>query len=189
MAAVPAELVDLLLVLDLKSLEEERRLEPGTVELGHVHPRDEVLGRHLLGRRQRSRLLQIKEPLWPSAPDSAVNRLTASSAEGCQRYLDWAHEQGYSSRYIGSMVSDIHRILLKGGVFLYPPTEKNPEGKLRLMYEASPMAMVIEQAGGIAVADPAGGPILDIQPGSIHERTSLIIGSPREVEHVMRFWN
>jgi fructose-1,6-bisphosphatase I len=100
------------------------------------------------------------------------------------------------------MVSDIHRILLKGGVFLYPPTVKNPEGKLRLMYEASPMAMVIEQAGGRAVAGPRpdndGSPattgaqlarrILDIQPTSIHERTSLIIGSPREVDAVLRHW-
>lgn len=112
------------------------------------------------------------------------------------RYLDWAHAHGYSSRYIGSMVSDVHRILLKGGVFLYPPTDKNPEGKLRLMYEASPMAMVVEQAGGHAVATPStdvssNGPrrrILDIQPTSIHERTSLIIGSPREVERVLEHW-
>jgi fructose-1,6-bisphosphatase I len=116
---------------------------------------------------------------------------------GIGRYLDWAHEHGYSSRYIGSMVSDIHRILLKGGVFLYPPTNKNPTGKLRLMYEASPMAMVVEQAGGLAVAAPAtdgsrsepvGRRILDIQPTSIHERTSLVIGSPREVERVMGHW-
>jgi fructose-1,6-bisphosphatase I len=117
---------------------------------------------------------------------------------GIGHYLDWAHEQGYSSRYIGSMVSDIHRILLKGGVFLYPPTTKNPEGKLRLMYEASPMAMVVEQAGGTAVASPVaaatdgGAPfgrrILDIEPTSIHQRTGLIIGSPREVEAVMRHW-
>jgi fructose-1,6-bisphosphatase I len=114
---------------------------------------------------------------------------------GIGRYLDWAHGEGYSSRYIGSMVSDIHRILLKGGVFLYPPTNKNPAGKLRLMYEASPMAMVVEQAGGLAVATPPigdatavgqGRRILDIQPTSIHERTSLIIGSPREVETVLR---
>ena len=78
--------------------------------------------------------------------------------DGFNRYLDWAHENGYSSRYIGSMVADVHRTLLKGGVFLYPPTKKNPEGKLRLMYEANPMAMIIEQAGGKAVTGAAGAP-------------------------------
>jgi hypothetical protein len=71
-----------------------------------------------------------------------------SFPEGFNRYLDWAHANGYSSRYIGSMVADVHRTLLKGGVFMYPPTAKNPEGKLRLMYEGNPMAMIVEQAGG-----------------------------------------
>ena len=66
---------------------------------------------------------------------------------GYQRYLDWAQDNAYSSRYVGAMVADVHRILLKGGVFLYPPTAKAPLGKLRLMYEANPLAMVIEQAG------------------------------------------
>lgn len=105
--------------------------------------------------------------------------------EGYNRYLDWAHKDGYSSRYIGSMVADIHRTLLKGGVFMYPPTKKNPEGKLRLMYEANPMAMLVEQAGGIAVAGP-DRPIRDITPSGIHQRTSVIMGSTEEVEHVCR---
>ncbi len=73
---------------------------------------------------------------------------------GYQRYLDWAQSNGYSSRYAGAMVADVHRILLKGGVFLYPPTQKSPQGKLRLMYEANPMAMLVEQAGGKSVAGP-----------------------------------
>jgi fructose-1,6-bisphosphatase I len=107
---------------------------------------------------------------------------------GFSRYLDWAHASGYSSRYIGSMVADVHRTLLKGGVFMYPPTKKNPEGKLRLMYEANPMAMIIEQAGGRAVTgmNRGAGRILDIQPTGIHERTSVVIGSPDEVEAVIR---
>jgi fructose-1,6-bisphosphatase I len=107
--------------------------------------------------------------------------------EGFKRYLDWAHEQGYSSRYIGSMVADVHRTLLKGGVFLYPPTARNPEGKLRLMYEANPIAMVVEQAGGLAITgtDPAVR-LLDIRPTSIHQRTSVVIGSREEVEAVSR---
>ncbi len=106
-----------------------------------------------------------------------------SFPEGYQKYLDWAQERGYSSRYVGSMVADVHRILLKGGVFLYPPTNKAPAGKLRLMYEANPMAMLIEQAGGRALAAP-GQRILDVQPKAIHERTPVLLGSSEEVDHV-----
>jgi fructose-1,6-bisphosphatase I len=103
--------------------------------------------------------------------------------EGYQRYLDWAQSNGYSSRYAGAMVADVHRILLKGGVFLYPPTEKSPEGKLRLMYEANPMAMIIEQAGGKTMASPKQR-VLDIQPTAIHQRTPVILGSADQVDLV-----
>ncbi len=106
--------------------------------------------------------------------------------QGFSRYLDWAHENGYSSRYIGSMVADVHRTLLKGGVFMYPPTKKNPEGKLRLMYEANPIAMIMEQAGGAAITGTAVGRILDVQPTSIHQRTSVVLGSAGEVAAVAR---
>ncbi len=111
------------------------------------------------------------------------NRLTFP--EGYQKYLHWAQTQTYSSRYAGAMVADVHRILLKGGVFMYPPTNKAPEGKLRLMYEANPMAMLVEQAGGNALAAP-GARILDVQPTDIHQRTPVILGSPDEVDHVVR---
>ncbi|HEX5068744.1 MAG TPA: class 1 fructose-bisphosphatase [Vicinamibacterales bacterium] len=104
---------------------------------------------------------------------------------GFSTYLDWAQEQGYSSRYIGSMVADVHRTLLKGGVFLYPPTKKNPEGKLRLMYEANPIAMLMEQAGGKGVTAD-GTRILDVQPTSVHQRTSVILGSSDEVDAVTK---
>jgi fructose-1,6-bisphosphatase I len=119
----------------------------------------------------------------------SVNEANRSTfPAGFSRYLDWAHDHGYSSRYIGSMVADVHRTLLKGGVFLYPPTKKNPEGKLRLMYEANPMAMIVEQAGGRAVTGvgPGTSRILDIQPTGIHERTSVVLGSRDEVEAVVR---
>ena len=86
----------------------------------------------------------------------------------------------YSSRYIGSLVADFHRTLLKGGVFLYPPTEKVPNGKLRLLYEANPLAMIAEQAGGAAVNGAER--ILEIRAEGIHQRTPLVIGSRREVE-------
>lgn len=104
---------------------------------------------------------------------------------GYQRYLDWAQEHGYSSRYVGSMVADVHRILLKGGVFLYPPTGKAPHGKLRLMYEANPIAMLMEQAGGKAMATPDQR-ILDVVPTGIHQRTPVVLGSAEEVDHLMR---
>ncbi len=104
--------------------------------------------------------------------------------DGYQRYLDWAQRNGYSGRYVGAMVADVHRILLKGGVFMYPPTRKAPNGKLRLMYEANPMSMLIEQAGGKALAGP-GQRILDLQPTDIHQRTPIVLGSPDEVDHVM----
>jgi len=102
---------------------------------------------------------------------------------GYQRYLDWAQENGYSSRYAGAMVADVHRLLLQGGVFLYPPTKKAPKGKLRLMYEANPMAMIIEQAGGKAMAGKQR--ILEIPPETLHQRTSVVLGSPEEVERVV----
>ena len=113
----------------------------------------------------------------------------ASFPPGYGQYLDWAQHHGYSSRYIGSMVADIHRTLLRGGVFMYPPTEKNPDGKLRLMYEANPIAMIVEQAGGRAVvgAGRTDQRILDIVPSSIHQRTSVVIGSREEVAAVSRF--
>lgn len=111
------------------------------------------------------------------------NRLTFPS--GYQKYLDWAQANNYSSRYAGAMVADVHRTLLKGGVFMYPPTKKTPNGKLRLMYEANPMAMLIEQAGGKALATAAQR-IMDVTPTDIHQRTAVILGSADEVDHVIR---
>jgi fructose-1,6-bisphosphatase I len=86
----------------------------------------------------------------------------------------------YSSRYIGSLVADFHRTLLKGGVFLYPPTAKAPKGKLRLLYEANPLAFIAEQAGGVATN--GAGRVLDIKPEGIHQRTPFCVGSAREME-------
>jgi fructose-1,6-bisphosphatase I len=86
----------------------------------------------------------------------------------------------YSSRYIGSLVADFHRTLLKGGVFLYPPTASHPDGKLRLLYEANPLALIAEQAGGVAINGTE--PILGLQPKGIHQRTPLIVGGRSEVE-------
>ncbi|MEQ8497413.1 MAG: class 1 fructose-bisphosphatase, partial [Gammaproteobacteria bacterium] len=85
----------------------------------------------------------------------------------------------YGSRYAGAMVADVHRVLLKGSVFLYPPTAQAPKGKLRLMYEANPMAWIIEQAGGRG--DTGDGDILDVAPSSLHERVPVILGSAQDV--------
>lgn len=90
----------------------------------------------------------------------------------------------YSSRYIGSLVADFHRTLLKGGVFLYPPTLNQPKGKLRLLYEANPLAFIAEQAGGMAISGEQR--VLDIVPEGIHQRTSFIVGSTTEVEELQR---
>jgi len=96
----------------------------------------------------------------------------------------------YSARYIGSLVADFHRNLIKGGIFLYPRDKKSPEkseGKLRLLYEAAPLAMIVEQAGGLAITDD-GRRILDIEPTGLHQRVPLIIGSKKEVELAEQFF-
>jgi fructose-1,6-bisphosphatase I len=102
---------------------------------------------------------------------------------GIQAYLTWTENNGYGSRYIGSMVADVHRTLLKGGVFLYPALATAPKGKLRLLYEANPMGMLVEQAGGSAIT--GSGRILDVEPNELHQRTPVILGSVGEVEKVL----
>jgi len=103
-----------------------------------------------------------------------------SCPAGYQRFVAQCRAAGYSSRYAGAMVLDVHRVLIKGGIFMYPPTAKAPQGKLRLMYEANPMAMLIEQAGGRASTGER--PILDVQPDELHQRVPVILGSAEEVD-------
>ena len=100
---------------------------------------------------------------------------------GVQRYLEYCRAKRYSGRYIGSFVADFHRNLFKGGIFMYPTTAKNPNGKLRLMYEANPLAFLVEQAGGKATNGSER--ILELQPTSLHQRVPLYIGSRQMVEH------
>lgn len=90
----------------------------------------------------------------------------------------------YPLRYIGSLVSDFHRTLLTGGIYMYPPTSEHPSGKLRLMYEANPIAMIAEQAGGRA--SDGQQRLLDIQPRHIHQRTPMIVGGTTEMEEFER---
>jgi fructose-1,6-bisphosphatase I len=93
--------------------------------------------------------------------------------------------EGYTARYGGALIGDFHRILYQGGVFLYPGTVKQPEGKLRLLYEASPLAFLAEQAGGRASTGTQE--ILDVVPDKLHARVPLIIGSNEDVALVESF--
>lgn len=105
--------------------------------------------------------------------------------DGMKKYVKYLQEEDkdtkrpYSSRYIGSMVADVHRTLLYGGIFMYPGDTRNPDGKLRLMYEANPVAFIVEQAGGRAGNGVSR--ILDVKPASLHQRTPLFVGSDEDV--------
>jgi fructose-1,6-bisphosphatase I len=101
-------------------------------------------------------------------------------------YIRYVHRhEGYTGRYGGALVGDIHRILMQGGVFLYPGTLKNPEGKLRLLYETAPLAFLVEQAGGKASTGREN--LLEVIPKQLHQRTPLILGSQEDVQLVESF--
>ncbi len=110
---------------------------------------------------------------------------------GVKRYIKacqaGAHSGGkpLTGRYIGSFVSDFHRNLIKGGIYIYPADQRSPQGKLRLMYEANPLALIVEQAGGVATDGQQR--ILEKRPQTLHERTPLYIGSREMVEDVCRY--
>jgi len=113
------------------------------------------------------------------------------SSEGVKKYISWCQQEDksthrpYSGRYIGSLVADFHRNLLKGGIYIYPGTTKSPEGKLRLLYEANPLAFICEQAGGEAT--DGKNRIMDIQPEKLHQRVPLFLGSKNMVGKVKEF--
>tara|TARA_B100001559_G_scaffold140042_1_gene117620 strand:+ start:217 stop:1212 length:996 start_codon:yes stop_codon:yes gene_type:complete len=100
----------------------------------------------------------------------------------CQEEED---ERPFTSRYIGSLVSDFHRNMIKGGIFLYPQTAKNPNGKLRLLYECNPIAFICEQAGGLAINGEKN--ILDIEPKELHQRTPFYCGSEKMIQQFQKF--
>ena len=105
--------------------------------------------------------------------------------ECVQAYIESCQRRDYTPRYIGSMVGDIHRNLIKGGIFMYPGTTARPEGKLRLLYECNPMAFIMEVAGG--TASNGKGRILEIQPQALHERTPLFLGSKGMMEDLQGY--
>ncbi len=112
-------------------------------------------------------------------------------SEGTRKFIQYLKERDshthrpYSSRYVGSLVADFHRNLLYGGIFIYPADEKNKNGKLRLMYEANPLSMIAEAAGGRASDGKTR--ILEIKPDSLHQRTPLFIGSEEDVKLAEKF--
>jgi len=105
---------------------------------------------------------------------------------GMKKYFDYlkvsdkATGRPYSARYSGCLVADVHRMLLGGGIYLYPGEINKPDGKLRLLYEANPLALVVERAGGKASTGTAR--ILEVEPKTLHQRVPLIIGSTGDVE-------
>ena len=103
-----------------------------------------------------------------------------------RRYIDYCSDLNLRLRYIGSMVSDVHRMLFHGGIFLYPNTRKYPQGKLRLLYECVPMSMVVEQAGGLAISTQLER-IMEMKPVDIHQRSTIVIGSPAMVNEMQEF--
>jgi len=111
-----------------------------------------------------------------------------SYPEGVRKYIDSCQKKTestggpYTQRYIGSMVADVHRNLIKGGIFMYPATRERPMGKLRLLYECNPFAFIIEVAGG--KASNGIQRILEIQPSDLHERSALFIGSKNMMEEL-----
>jgi fructose-1,6-bisphosphatase I len=111
--------------------------------------------------------------------------------DGMKRYVEYLKAEDkdtgrpYSSRYIGTLVADFHRTLLYGGIYAYPGDKKNPEGKLRLMYEANPLAYIVEQAGGRA--SDGTRRVLDVRPTSLHQKTPLFIGSEEDVKLAEEF--
>ncbi len=107
--------------------------------------------------------------------------------EPLRKYVDHLKDEGYTARYIGSMVADVHRTLIKGGMFGYPADKKNVNGKLRLLYEASPMAFLIEQAGG--KSSTGKGSILDIKPEKLHQRVPVFLGSKYEMDLLEKYMN
>jgi fructose-1,6-bisphosphatase I len=151
----------------------------------HSFTLDPELGEFLLS----SEMLRLPEP---PAYYSVNHAYFEKWTPGVQRYVRWLQGRGeskpsatMSSRYIGSLVADFHRNLMKGGVFCYPAERNKPNGKIRLLYEAAPLAFLIEQAGGYA--SNGCNSILDITPTDLHQRTPFFIGNRLLVYQAERF--
>jgi fructose-1,6-bisphosphatase I len=147
----------------------------------HGFTLDPAVGAYVLSHEN---IRMPKQGKWYSVNEAHID----SFPQACRRFIEGMRNgdagRKYASRYIGSMVADIHRTLLKGGAFLYPPTTDNPAGKLRLMYEANPIAFLIEQAGGRALCGDQR--VMEIQPTSVHQRTAIVCGGQAEMDYYER---
>ncbi|MCA9246503.1 MAG: class 1 fructose-bisphosphatase [Planctomycetales bacterium] len=143
----------------------------------HGFTLDPSIGAYVLSHEN---IRMPEQGTYYSSNDAYWDTFPAEYREYIAHLRSGATGRRYALRYIGSLVADFHRTLLRGGVFLYPPTDKNPEGKLRLLYEANPVAMIAEQAGGFASS--GSGRIVDVPPTEIHQRTPLIVGGKEEME-------
>jgi fructose-1,6-bisphosphatase I len=120
---------------------------------------------------------EANSPMWDPVMQKYVQDMKTGAG---------ASKTMYSSRYIGSMVADVHRTIMYGGVFGYPADTKNPNGKLRLLYEAAPMAFILEQAGGMAVTGVDR--VMDVIPTAIHQRVPVVLGSKDDVQDLVNMY-
>merc|ERR1740121_914260 len=144
-------------------------LDPNIGEFVLTHPNIQI--------PKRGKIYSINEanyPDWDPALQEYVNNLKAGKGESGEKY---------SARYIGSMVGDIHRTLLYGGLFGYPGDAKNPNGKLRLLYEGAPMSFILEQAGGLSTTGKQR--VMEITPEQVHQRVPMFMGSKNEVQEIL----
>lgn len=132
-----------------------------------------VLSHNLLTYPETGKIYSINEGSWHQFEEGTIN------------YLEDCKKEGLTARYIGSLVADFHRNMLKGGIYIYPKSSKAPEGKLRLLYECNALAFIAEQAGGTATDGHQR--ILEIQPTSFHQRAPFYVGSNEMVKHSMKF--
>merc|ERR1719235_785507 len=147
-------------------------LDPAIGEFVLTHPNIQI--------PKRGKIYSINEANyydWNPALQEYVNNLKAGKGESGQKY---------SARYIGSMVGDIHRTLLYGGIFGYPGDAKNPNGKLRLLYEGAPMSFLLEQAGGKSTTGSQR--VMDIMPSKVHQRIPVFLGSPDDIDEVNKVY-
>jgi fructose-1,6-bisphosphatase I len=132
-------------------------------------------------------------PIPPDTQEFAINMSNMRHWEApVKRYIDeclagkgGTREKDFNMRWVASMVADVYRTLSRGGIFMYPRDAKHKDGRLRLMYEANPMALIVEQAGGAATNGRQR--ILDIEPDALHQRVGVVLGSKNEVERVTRY--
>jgi len=151
---------------------------------------------HVLGRQSGGRAWLLTHGQIAITPDTAEFAINMSNqrhwAQPVRRYIDdclrgkdGPRGKNFNMRWVASMVADVHRILMRGGVFMYPWDAREPDkpGKLRLLYEANPMSLIVERAGGKSTIDGVAA-ILDVQPTKLHQRVPVVLGSANEVDQI-----